>query len=331
VLAGTGTRADVPATGDSQHRDADVDSPTRVERAVRIARFGCGLLLFVGVAVAIAHSWEDVRSTIEEMAPEDLIGAAALILAGLGLSVLTWRRALSELGSTLHVGAAARIYLLGQLGKYLPGSVWALAAQTELGKRVGVPRMRGLTASIVAIGINVVTGLALGLALIPEISDGGVWRTGTLAVLLALATAALSPPVLTRLVDAALRLLKRPPIERPMRWSGIGAATAWSIASWLSYGLSVWLLALAVGAPVGESLPLCLAGVPLAMTAGFLVIIAPSGIGVREAVIVAALAPVLPRPDALAVALVARLLFTAADLMAAAAVLPLRARLRRTA
>jgi uncharacterized membrane protein YbhN (UPF0104 family) len=298
VLAGTGTRADVPATGDSQHRDADVDSPTRVERAVRIARFGCGLLLFVGVAVAIAHSWEDVRSTIEEMAPEDLIGAAALILAGLGLSVLTWRRALSELGSTLHVGAAARIYLLGQLGKYLPGSVWALAAQTELGKRVGVPRMRGLTASIVAIGINVVTGLGGG-------GGGGA--------------------------GGGARLLKRPPIERPMRWSGIGAATAWSIASWLSYGLSVWLLALAVGAPVGESLPLCLAGVPLAMTAGFLVIIAPSGIGVREAVIVAALAPVLPRPDALAVALVARLLFTAADLMAAAAVLPLRARLRRTA
>jgi uncharacterized membrane protein YbhN (UPF0104 family) len=55
-----------------------------------------------------------------------------------------------------------------------------------------------------------------------------------------------------------------------------------------------------------------------------LVILAPSGIGVRDAVIVAALSPVLTSSDALAVALVARLLFTLADLVAALVVLPLR-------
>ena len=43
------------------------------------------------------------------------------------------------------------------------------------------------------------------------------------------------------------------------------------------------------------------------MTAGFLVFIAPSGIGVREAVLVAALSPVLDTGEALSVALVVRL------------------------
>jgi uncharacterized membrane protein YbhN (UPF0104 family) len=62
------------------------------------------------------------------------------------------------------------------------------------------------------------------------------------------------------------------------------------------------------------------------MTAGFIVIVAPSGIGVREAVIVAALAPVLNTSAALAVALVLRLLFTVADLVAAAATVPIRIR-----
>jgi uncharacterized membrane protein YbhN (UPF0104 family) len=60
------------------------------------------------------------------------------------------------------------------------------------------------------------------------------------------------------------------------------------------------------------------------MTIGALVVVAPSGIGVREAVIVAALAPVLERPEALAIALVARPLFVLADLIAAAVTLPVR-------
>ena len=67
-----------------------------------------------------------------------------------------------------------------------------------------------------------------------------------------------------------------------------------------------------------------LGGVALAMTLGVLVVIVPSGIGVREAIIVGALSPVLSSSDALAVALVARLVFTLADLLAALAVLPIR-------
>ena len=67
------------------------------------------------------------------------------------------------------------------------------------------------------------------------------------------------------------------------------AATAWSLVSWLAYGVSVWVLAVGAGAPAGESFLLCLGGAALAMTAGFLVFIAPSGIGIREAVLVAAL------------------------------------------
>jgi uncharacterized membrane protein YbhN (UPF0104 family) len=64
------------------------------------------------------------------------------------------------------------------------------------------------------------------------------------------------------------------------------------------------------------------------MNAGLLVFVAPSGIGIREAVLVAALAPVLDHSDAFAVALVARVLFTVADLVAAIAVLPVSTRRR---
>ncbi len=151
-------------------------------------------------------------------------------------------------------------------------------------------------------------------------------RYSAVAGLVVVFAAALSPPVLTRLVDLVMRVMRRPPLERPIGWHGMLAATGWALLAWLGYGLSVWVLAVGAGAPAGESFLLCLGGAALAMTAGFLVFLAPSGIGIREAVLVAALAPVLDTGEALSVALVARLVFTLADLLAAAATLPMRLR-----
>jgi uncharacterized membrane protein YbhN (UPF0104 family) len=166
----------------------------------------------------------------------------------------------------------------------------------------------------------------MGLIVVPRVVSGGAWRTITLVAVVSVCALALSPPVLTRLVDVGLRIVRRGPFRRAVTWRGILTAVGWAAASFTCYGLSVWALAVSVGAPAGESLPLCLAGVAFAMTIGALVVVAPSGIGVREAVIVAALAPVLERSEALAIALVARLLFVLADLIAAAVTVPVRLR-----
>jgi glycosyltransferase 2 family protein len=302
------------------------DSPRRLERVVGPLRIVVGAVLLALVLFAAVSSWDDVRSTLGRISLPVLLLSGALVLVGLAASTLTWRVAVRELGSPVRVDMASKIYLLGQLGKYVPGSVWALAMQMELATRAGVPRIRGMTASVVAIGVNVTTGLAVGLVLVPTAISGGAWRTFSALAALVVCAIVLSPPVLTRLVDLGLRLARRPQLERAVTWRGILAAAGWSLVSVASYGASLWVLVVAVGGSAGESLPLCVAGMALAMTVGFLVVVAPSGIGVREAVIVAALAPVLNRPDALAAALIARLLFTVVDLVAAAAVLPVRIR-----
>jgi glycosyltransferase 2 family protein len=277
-------------------------------------------------AITLAKTWDDVRATVLLTSPIDLLASGGLVLAGLSLSVLTWRRCLLEMGSRVVLSAASRIYLLGQLGKYLPGSVWALFAQTEIGRAAGVPRARGFAASVVAVAVNTAVGLALGVAILPGASELGVGYAWALVGIAFLCAAALAPPVLTRLVNFGITTINRPPLERPVAWRGIGVASAWSGASYVAYGLSVWVLAVSVGAPAGQSLLLCVAGVPLAMIAGLVVFIAPSGLGVREAALVAALTPVLEPSQGLAVALLARLVFTAADFVAALAVVPLRTR-----
>ena len=55
----------------------------------------------------------------------------------------------------------------------------------------------------------------------------------------------------------------------------------------------------------------------VAMTAGVVAFVLPSGIGARELVIVGALATVLPYGQALALAVVSRVMFTVAELVSA--------------
>lgn len=302
----------------------------RKQRRIDVARVVLGVALFAGVSVAAARSWGEVHETMSRIRPYQFVLAELLVLLGLWLSALTWRVAARELGASVRITAAAKIYLLGQLGKYLPGSLWAVAAQTALAKRAGVPASRGASAGVIAIAVNVLTGLALGAALFPTLLHGGAWRTLLVVIVLAACAVALTPSILTRLVNAGLRVARQPMLAGKVSWGGILSAGGLSFTCWLSYGLSVWVLAVAVGAAPLEALVFCVAGVALAMTLGVLVVVAPSGIGVREAAIAASLSPVLSHANALAVALVARLVFTIADLLAALSVLPLRIEEPRT-
>ncbi len=326
ALASRDAEQSAPATPASRLTGSEPRRAGGLRRAFGPLRVVIGIALFALVVLAVVDTWDNVRETLRRISPYELVLAEALVLVGLGGSALTWRVAARELGSTVRVAAASKIYFLGQLAKYLPGSIWVLPIQMELGKRGGVPRARALAASVMAIGFNLVTGLAIGMLVVPSVMGAGAWRVVTLLALLLVGCVAISPPVLTYLLDRGFRAVRRPQLERDVSWSGVVRAGSFSIASWASYGASLWVLAVGVGAPAGESLPLCIAGFALAMTVGVLVVVAPSGIGIREAIIVAVLAPVLDGPEALAVALVARLLFTLADLVAAAAVVPVRLR-----
>ena len=221
-----------------------------------------GVVLFGLVGYAVIRDWAQVRHTIAQISPLELVLSESLALVGLGASVLVWRFCLLELGSGVRSADAAKIYLVGQLGKYVPGSFWAFLVQMELASRVGVARSRALAASVIAAGVNVVTGLVIGVVLIPSAGDGRWWHYAAFVGLAMVGTLALTPPVLTRFVDLGLRMLKRGPLEAPITWVGMRRATGWSLATWLAYGLSVWVLAIGVGAPAGESFLLCLGGTP---------------------------------------------------------------------
>jgi uncharacterized membrane protein YbhN (UPF0104 family) len=302
-------------------QEADRSAPVSNRRRLltAAARVLVTALLLAGVGWAVTDQWAQVRDTITSIAWPSLVLALLAALAGIAANVRAWHAVLGALGQRIGVVESGRFYLVGQLGKYLPGSVWAFVLQMELAKRAGVPRATGFSALLILLGLGTATSLLVGLFGLPALfAVDGV--TAWLVIGLALIGLVCAlPPVLTRLVQLTLRLLRKRQVPLELTWGNIGHIMGWSLLAWTLFGTHLWLLTDAMAGPGLAGWLRCVGAFALAMTAGVVAIVAPSGIGVREAVIVAALSAYVPVGAALALALASRLVFTIADLIAASA------------
>ena len=291
--------------------------PAALARAARVAFL---LLALALLALALRDQGPEALDAAREIGPGAALASLVAVLAGLLASALVWRALLADLGTPLGLAAALHVFFLGQLGKYVPGSVFAVAAQMELGRAHGASRSRVGTASLLFMGVLVAAGLLSAAVALPLTSPEALRRYAWVLLVLPLGLALLAPPVLTRLVGLLLRVLRRSPLDRPLSVRGVGAALGWAVVMWLAYGVHLWLLvrpqdAASDPGPGPHLLLLSTGAYALAWTAGFLVVVAPAGAGVREVALVAALAPVLDRAGALAVAVLSRVLMTLGDLV----------------
>jgi hypothetical protein len=191
------------------------------------------LRVFVTVAIAasigfaVAELWPDVRSTLVALQPGTVVASMALALAGMSATVMAWHAVLHELDHDVPITESGRIYLVGQLGKYLPGSVWAIVLQMELALRAHIPRARSFAASLVLIGLSTTAAVIVGLAGLPALAEATSPLVWLIAALVPIALVCASPPVLSKLVDLLLRLLRRPGIQHPFSWRGV-ATVGWN-------------------------------------------------------------------------------------------------------
>jgi hypothetical protein len=257
--------------------------------------------------------------------------------AGLGCWGTFWLRLLHRLGLHPPLGSAYRAYYVSHLGKYVPGKAWAILLRAALLPGVQ-PGVAALTAAYETL-TTMAAGALLAVLLVPWFvvgSDGLGWQA---LGLLALA----GVPILPGVFNVVVVRLAKPfldPAAAPPRfaWSTLPEGLAVSGAGWCWLGVSVLALlqALVPDAPApsaGFALR-CLAYNALSYVAGFLALPAPGGLGVREAILQQLLAAELraEHPEAVAAGMAAlavvvlRLVWTLADLGAAAVAYALPAR-----
>jgi len=98
--------------------------------------------------------------------------------------------------------------------------------------------------------------------------------------------------------------------------SALVVAGGANIVAWVGYGVSLWLLARGLTA-VPLPLSLAIGAFAASYLMGFLALIAPAGLGVREGVFILMLDRTMGTPAAVALAVASRLLLTLTELGAA--------------
>ena len=114
----------------------------------RPVRWGFGATAVAIGGYAVAREWTDVRAALASIGALMVAAALVSVLIAMFAAMQVWRMLLAALGSPLPIRVAARIMFVGQLGKYVPGSVWPVLAQMELGNAHRVPRHHSASASV---------------------------------------------------------------------------------------------------------------------------------------------------------------------------------------
>lgn len=281
-----------------------------------------------GIAYIVLRNWDEVSATLRELPWYAVAFSGLLIMAGMVAGTLAWQAVVDSMGKPIGFRKGAQIQLVSQLGKYVPGSVWSYVLQLELGRKARVSRARLFTASLLHVAVSVVVSLLLGMLALPVLlsdAPSAAW----VFVLLPVGFVILHPRFLARAGQFTLRLLKRPPVKLRLTWGLVGRTAGLAGLAYVLFGLHLWILARAVAPADAGTLLLCVGAISIGLTSGVFAFLLPSGAGVREIVIVASLAGTMPRGQAVALALVSRLLFTIADLLCAAVAALLARRLLR--
>jgi len=288
----------------------------------RMLQWALGLLV-AGFAVrALVRNWDELRTQplVLELRPGYLLASVLLVWAMYALLIWAWRFMLASWGQELNGWTAARIWTVSSLGKYLPGKVWAIAGMALMAQQAGVAAWAATGSAVVLQVLAIGTGAALvgltGAVALEAAHPGARLALGALVIASAVGVGlVLWPPVVRRLLRMA-----RVPAEAVMapKPEGVIAGIVVNAVAWIGYGTSLWLLARGILPATQLGLPRAIAVFTASYLAGFLALLAPGGLGVREGLFILTLQQPLGIAAATALALASRLLLTITEFGAAA-------------
>ncbi|MGC8782171.1 MAG: lysylphosphatidylglycerol synthase domain-containing protein [Anaerolineae bacterium] len=286
------------------------------------------LLVAAGfLAALVAGQWTALQSYDWQLAP----GWALLALLGLELTWLfeldTWRMILRGLGGPLSYRTAAPIWFLSNIVRYIPGNIWQFLGMAELAHDEGVPRVITLTSIVLHQVISTAVGVVLAACYFALFDDGAWLRYLRPLLLLApFGLLLLQPRLLDAILNRLLRRMGRPPVCISLSWRQIWLLIGRYFVVWIMMGLSFAALVRGLAPVDGPAVTYLTASWAAAYVIGYLTLLTPAGLGVREGALALLLTPIMPAGVAAVIAIVARLWMVAGEVAGAGAALIVRGR-----
>jgi len=267
----------------------------------------------------IHGQWQQVREFDWRFDPLFLALSFLATSSWFFVRAFLWRFLVAHFDRSIPYRECLRIWVLAELSRYVPGTVWQYFSRIYLAGRWGVPAAVTLSSALLELLLMALAAIPLVLWRLDEILPivGGVQRVLLFGFPFAAATL-LHPAVLNRIARLLLPRLKMDYIPIHLRFGEIVLLWGVCLGLWIAFGSGFLFFVRSIA-------PLDLArGVPLVSNyaaswlIGLVTLFAPGGIGVREGVLGLLLAKVLPLGTALVVAVLSRLWLISLELFWAA-------------
>jgi uncharacterized membrane protein YbhN (UPF0104 family) len=253
------------------------------------------VVIVAGVAFffyrAFRRNWADIEAAKLEFHYPLLLAAAVLFLICYLLATYAWHATINVLSESrkLTFSESLATYNASSLTKYLPGKFWSYALQMYWLGDAGFSKSSVMYANIVNLVTSLVTSVLMGLLCLSFSST----RLPAAVVLAALALVALVDLCIVKfysgIFGGLVKLLNRV-LKRDVRYFRLSPAFMLELQllhllSAVTAGASSYLVCLGIGHPIGPGdAMLVIASSLISDVVGFLAVIVPAGLGVREGV-----------------------------------------------
>jgi hypothetical protein len=268
-------------------------------------------------ARALRGQWHEAADRLQSLRPQWswLGGATLIVLATYALLNETWRRIIIGSGQKLSFADAVRIWFVSNLGKYVPGKIWSIAAMTMMARDKSVSAGIAAGSSVLVQLVTIAAGIGVVLvtgARTVEHPVIAVAAAGVILIGLVLTPRLL--PVLGRVTTSMTgRTFELPHIRASLVWMTVAS----TIVSWITYGIAFKLFVRGITGSAAGATSSYIAVYAASYILGFLALFAPGGAVVRESAIVTGMVKLglSGQADALAIAVTSRLWLTLIELV----------------
>lgn len=246
-----------------------------------------------------------------------IVGATAALIGSYLLLMYLSQRVLRGLGWVLSLRSLLRPFFYTLLGRYIPGRFAVVVGKIYLYEKRGVPRLESVLAPAYENVLAAGGGIAASLAAIITIfgSTFSFWQIALACGALGGVAVVAHPAVTRRALSFLLRRFDRNPAVPRV----IATRTAWKVSGGyvlycLLTGAFFALLAASFYDLPWVNAAKAGAAYVAASVLGYVVVLAPSGLGVRESLLILLLKPYIAPGEAAFLAVAARMVTVVAEL-----------------
>lgn len=225
-----------------------------------------------------------------------------------------WKDILKYMGENISLINSMRIIGFSMLGRYIPGKLWFTLGRAYLAENLGIPKIKSFTAVVLETYYIVLTSLLFLSILvfrIPSVNRMYLWAAiGAIILLLPL----MIPAVFFRIINYMLKLMKRRKLEYMFSPLFTLKMIGMYLVMWVFFGLQFYFL-MSSFYNVHWDIIAALCIYPAGWGIGFIALLMPAGLGMREGAIFFFLGRFLPEDIALMGTLASRIQMTISEML----------------